>query len=100
MKLNNLGKKGVAMSMIALSMIVGAIGGSTVLNAAQANAQATTTTPVATTPAEKNVDPGSSAKNTTPSGTFKSNEDPTHEAKESADWEAQENAGKMPWKNK
>ncbi|HSP55424.1 MAG TPA: hypothetical protein VLS25_07530 [Dehalococcoidia bacterium] len=29
--------------------------------------------------------------------TFKSNEDPAHESKESAEWEAQEDAGQVPW---
>ena len=42
-----------------------------------------------------------SAQSPTPSpsanGTFKSNEDPAHESKESAEWEAQEDAGQVPW---
>ena len=39
---------------------------------------------------------GSSGSGSTSSGTFHSNEDPTHAAGESAAREAQENAGQMP----
>jgi hypothetical protein len=76
-------------SAILGSMIAGgAIGISLFGTAAGAQTTTTTTTPAATsTPA-----PG-----TAPApGTFKPNEDPTHEAGESAAREAQENAGQMP----
>lgn len=41
-------------------------------------------TPVVNTPAVKNTNPGSSINTTIQSSSFKSNEDPTHEAKENA----------------
>lgn len=69
---------------IAGSMLVGGVVGAAVANgsAIVANA-ATTASPSATAPS-------------TAQGKFVPNEDPTHEAGESAQREAQENAGQVP----
>lgn len=94
--MKNIGKRGIFTAAIAVAMFVGIVGGQ-VLKANQTSAQ--TTTPAVSTPSPT----GSSNNTTAPSGssgTFKSNEDPAHEAKESAQWEAQENAGQMPWMHK
>jgi hypothetical protein len=61
-------------------MLAGGAVGATVFGAAASNA-ATTNAPAATS---------------TRSGTFVPNEDPAHEAGESAEREAQENAGQVP----
>ena len=85
----NVKLKALVGSAILGSMITGgAIGASLFGTAASAQTSTTTTTPAATsTPA---------ATTTPAAGTFKPNEDPTHEAGESAAREAQENAGQMP----
>ncbi|SRR5258708_3991618 len=98
MNIQNVSKKGLTSAVIAASMLVGVIAGSTVLHAQPSNAQ--TVTPAVTsttTPAATNTDPSTSVNNGTQSaGTFKSNENPAHEATESPQREAQENAGQMP----
>ncbi len=91
MRFENLGKKGMLVAAIAISVLVGAAG-ATVLKGSQVSAQ---TSPMAVS----NPNPSGSI-NSAPKGTFKSNEDPAHEARESADWEAKENAGQAPWMNK
>lgn len=97
MDLKHIGKKGVVVGMIAVSMLAGAVG-ATALKTNQASAQTaapvqtTTTTPAVTTP-----NSGTSVNDgTAPSGTFHSNENPTHEATESPQREAQESAGQRP----
>ncbi len=70
-------------------MLVGGAVGSTVFGAAAGNAQTATTTTAAGSSS------GSTA-NAAPSGVFKPNENATHEAGESAQREAQEDAGQFP----
>lgn len=88
--IQTISKKTALTAMVGLAILAGVVGGS-VLKIAQTNAQTTqptTTTAPATT--------GSSPTETAPSGKFKSNENPAHEAGENAAREAQEDAGQMP----
>jgi hypothetical protein len=78
-------RKSVLAILVGGSMLTGAVVGAVGFSAAAANA--------ATTPA------GAPVRNATASGapgTFTSNEDPAHEATESAAREAQEDAGQRP----
>jgi len=68
------------------SMLVGGVAGAVLYGATMLSASA------ATTPTPS---PSSSSSSTTPAK-FVPNEDPTHEAGESAAREAQENAGQVP----
>ena len=77
-------RKAVLAAAVAGSMLVGGVGGA-VLYATTIAASAASPSP---TPS------GSSSSTST--GKFVSNEDPTHEAGESAAREAQENAGQVP----
>jgi hypothetical protein len=86
MNITTLSTKGALAAVVGLSMLVGATG-ATFLKVASAHAQ--TTTPAVS----------ASPQNGSTQGTFKSNEDPAHEAKESAAWEAQEDAGQAPWQH-
>jgi len=86
----NVKLKALVGSAILGSMIAGGVIGASLFGGA-ASAQTsttTTTTPTATSTPSPGTAPAA--------GTFKSNEDPTHEAGESAAREAQENAGQMP----
>ena len=76
-------RRSVAAAALAGSMVVGGAAGVAFFGPRLAGAQTTTTTPGS----------GSGTQN---GSSFKSNEDPTHEAGESAQREAQENAGQMP----
>ena len=81
-----LGRRSAAAVTAAGLMTGGLLGGYVVSHAATASTS--TATPAAG---------GSTSTGTTaPGGTFHSNEDPTHEAGESAAREAQENSGQMP----
>ena len=75
-------RKSVAAAAIAGSMLAGGIAGAIVYGA--------TVIPVAA------ASPSPSPSSGTSSGKFVPNEDPTHEAGESAAREAQENAGQVP----
>src|SRR5262249_46255911 len=89
----NIKEKGTTLllsGVIAASVAVGAVGG-TMLSALGTNAQ-TPSTPAATPATGGNAGGSTGAT----SGTFKSNEDPAHEANESPQREAQENAGQRP----
>lgn len=83
-------QKSCVPSMIALSVLVGAAGG-TILKAANASAQSTipaaSAAPNTSSSTNNDVSQG---KKLTP------NEDPAHEAKESSEREAQEDAGQFP----
>ena len=81
-------RKAVIAAALTGSTLVGGALGSALFNGS-ANAQ-TTTTPT-TAPAS-----GRGSTNVAPSGTFHSNEDPAHEANESPQREAQEDAGQFP----
>lgn len=95
MNIKNMSNKGITTAMIAVAMFVGVIAGSTVLSAKPSSAQ-TVTPATASNTAQPQTNVGSNATNGTPTGTFKSNENPTHEAQESSQREAQENAGQVP----
>jgi hypothetical protein len=83
----DLKRRGVVALIAAGSMAGGAVG-ATVISAASSSAATTTTT----TPAAP-AGPGPGGQN---GGTFRSNENPAHEKTESAQREAQENAGQRP----
>jgi uncharacterized membrane protein len=81
-------RKSVAAAAIAGSMLVGGVAGAVLYGAT------TLTAAAATTPSPSpSSSSGSSSAST---GKFVPNEDPTHEAGESAAREAQENAGQVP----
>jgi hypothetical protein len=83
-----LGRRSAAAVTAAGLMTGGLLGGYVVSHAASASTSTSTATPAAG---------GSTSTGTTaPGGTFHPNEDPTHEAGESAAREAQENSGQMP----
>ncbi len=77
--------------VIAGSMLIGGIGG-TLLQVIPVSAQSPTPAPSAVV----SPSPDSSGGSVAPGGKFKSNENPTHEAKESPAREAQEDAGQRP----
>lgn len=77
--------KGLLVLVSALALAVGVIAG-TLINK---NVSAQSPTPAVAVPSP-DANPGDGQ------GTFKSNEDPAHEAKESKEWEAQEDAGIRP----
>ncbi len=72
------------------SLLVGGAAGAAIMAGANVVSAATTPTPSGT-PAS-----GAGGAGTTTPGKFVPNEDPTHEAGESAAREAQENAGQVP----
>ena len=83
-------KRALVGAAIAGSMLVGGIGGAVIYAATTITASAAGNTPSAAAAA------ASPSPGTAPSGKFVPNEDPTHEAGESAAREAQENAGQVP----
>ena len=88
MNVKNFSKKSILAIIAAVSMLVGIVGG-TAVKIITANAQTPTVTPAVVNPSPSSVDNGGQKK-------FKSNEDPAHEAKESPEREAQEDAGQFP----
>ncbi len=76
-------RKAVAAAAIAGSMLIGGVTGAVLYGATTLTAAAATS-------------PSPSPSSSTSSGKFVPNEDPTHEAGESAAREAQENAGQVP----
>ena len=85
-------------ALIAASTFTGAVGGVTLFNAVAAHAQAAPTVVTAQT-AAPTVSPSPGTNQGQSKGTFHSNEDPAHEAKESPEREAQENSGQAPWQH-
>ena len=85
----------IAAAAMAGSMLTGGVIGATVFSVT--SAAAASPTPAATAPAQpgSSGSSGSSGSAASP-GAFKSNEDPTHEAGESAAREAAEDAGQAP----
>jgi hypothetical protein len=81
-----LGRRSAAAVTAVGLMTGGLLGGYVVSHAATASTSTATPAPSGST----------STGTTAPSGTFHPNEDPTHEAGESAAREAQENSGQMP----
>ena len=82
----DLKRRGMVALLVAGSMAGGAVGATVISAASSSAATSTTTTPAAPT------DPGHGPNG----GTFHSNENPSHEKGESAQREAQENAGQRP----
>jgi len=78
-------RKSILALLIGGSMLTGAVVGAVAFGAVGANAA--TSTPTGS---------GHTADASAAPGTFVSNEDPAHEANESAEREAQENAGQKP----
>jgi hypothetical protein len=93
-------RRGVMTAAIAGSLLAGGAVGASVFGAASSGA-ATSTTQTSTGTTQTSTS-GSAAPTqpphdgAPPSGTFKSNEDPAHEAKESAQREKEETEGKFP----
>jgi hypothetical protein len=83
-------------ALIAVSTFAGAAGGVTLFSAAAAHAQSITPAVVTAQTATPTASSSPSVNQGQPSGTFHSNEDPTHEKGESAAREAQEDAGIRP----
>jgi hypothetical protein len=81
-------KAAIGVAMVASTLTGGAVGAA-LFAGSSAHAATTTTT---TVPGQS----GSAAPTAAPGGTFHPNEDPAHEATESAQREAQENAGQFP----
>lgn len=81
-----------AVGITSAGLMVGGLAGGFLIGHAASNTDANTTTTTAATASP------SPSTGTPPdaNGTFKSNEDPTHESGESAAREAQENAGQRP----
>jgi hypothetical protein len=82
-------KMTIAAGAMAASMLTGGVIGAALWSTSAVAASAATT-PTAATAASPTTGAAPAA------GTFKPNEDPTHEAGESAAREAQENAGQVP----
>lgn len=78
-------RKAIAAGAIAGSMLIGGVAGAVLYGAT------TLTAAAATSPT-----PSPSSGSSSSTGKFVPNEDPTHEAGESAAREAQENAGQVP----
>ena len=87
----NIKVKALVGSAILGSMIVGGATGASLFGSA-ASAQTSTTTTTTTPTATSTPAPGTAPA----AGTFKPNEEPAHEAGESAAREAQEDAGQVP----
>ena len=83
----HIGTRAVLATAMAGSLLAGGALGAVIFGAGSGSAQTTTTT----APAASN-----GGSTTPPGGTFRPNEDPTHERGESAQREAQENAGQVP----
>ncbi|MBV8296618.1 MAG: hypothetical protein JO085_07275 [Acidimicrobiia bacterium] len=81
----------IGAAMAGATLVGGGIGAA-IFGPHGASAQTSTTTPAQSSTPPQGA-PGQGAQ---PSGKFVSNEDPTHEAGESAQREAQENAGQFP----
>jgi hypothetical protein len=81
-------RKTALAAAIAGSMLAGGVGGAVLYASTVLTASAASPSP---TPSS-----GSSSSSSSSAGTFVPNEDPTHEAGESAAREAQENAGQVP----
>jgi hypothetical protein len=83
-------RKAALAAAIAGSMLVGGVGGAVLYATTTLTASAATPSP---SPSSSS---GSSSSSSSTPGKFVPNEDPTHEAGESAAREAQENAGQVP----
>lgn len=79
-----------ATAVTAIGLMAGGLAGGFIVSHAATDSSSSTATTPSSSPSTTTPSNGSS------SGTFHPNEDPTHEAGESAQREAQENAGQMP----
>jgi hypothetical protein len=86
-------RKAALAAAIAGSMLVGGVGGAVLYATTTLTASAATPSPSPPSPSSSS---GSSSSSSSTPGKFVPNEDPTHEAGESAAREAQENAGQVP----
>jgi hypothetical protein len=84
-------RKAALAAAIAGSMLVGGVGGAVLYATTTLTASAATPSP-----SPSSSSGSSSSSSSTAPGKFVPNEDPTHEAGESAAREAQENAGQVP----
>jgi hypothetical protein len=84
-------RKAALAAAIAGSMLVGGVGGAVLYATTTLTASAATPSP-----SSSSSSGSSSSSSSTAPGKFVPNEDPTHEAGESAAREAQENAGQVP----
>jgi hypothetical protein len=87
-------RKAALAAAIAGSMLVGGVGGAVLYATTTLTASAATPSPSPPSPSSSSG--SSSSSSSTNPGKFVPNEDPTHEAAESAAREAQENAGQVP----
>jgi hypothetical protein len=87
--MNRIQKAGIAVAMVGSTLSGGAVGAA-LFNGSSASA-ATGSSSTAPPPS-----PGSNSSDAAPSGTFHPNENASHEATESPQREAQENAGQRP----
>ena len=92
--MNPIRKVLVAGAMVASTLAGGALGA--YLFSGSSATAATSTTTAASSGSSSSSAPAAPPSANAPSGTFHSNEDPAHEAGESAAREAQENAGQFP----
>ncbi len=94
----NIGRRALIATAVAGSMLGGGAIGAAVFGAGSGGAQTTSTTAPAASNGSSSgsSNSGSNANPPAPGGTFKPNEDPTHEKGESAQREAQEDAGQRP----
>jgi hypothetical protein len=81
----NFGRKTIIAALMTGSMALGALIGAAAFTGVGSSANAAT-----------NTGQPSHLRGAGPNGTFTSNEDPAHEATESAEREAQEDAGQVP----
>jgi hypothetical protein len=81
----NIGRKSIIAALMTGSMALGALVGAAAFTGVGSTANAAT-----------NTGQASNVRAAGLNGTFTSNEDPTHEATESAEREAQEDAGQVP----
>jgi len=86
----NLMRKAMLSAAVAGTMLAGGAVGATVFSAAPSGAAGTTST------SPTQVAPPGGPDGPPPNGTFKPNEDKTHEGSESAQRETQETAGRFP----
>ncbi|HSS08399.1 MAG TPA: hypothetical protein VLL25_00845 [Acidimicrobiales bacterium] len=86
-------KAAIAVAMVGSTLTGGAIGAALFTGSSSNAATTSTTTPAASSGSSSSAP---SAASPAPSGTFHPNENAAHEAGESAQREAQENAGQFP----
>jgi hypothetical protein len=89
-------KAAIGIALVGSSLAGGAIGAALFAGSSANAATTSTSTPAGSSTAPSNSSPSPSGEPNRFGGTFHSNENPSHEAGESAAREAQENAGQFP----